>query len=144
MVNNERTFVVGGDAFGDDAGVVIEEGGGILTEVTGGPKEVTILVAEADTVVLIIETEAADIGDESQVVDAEEDCVHEVSSRMVGFKDVDFVVIHVRGMARDGGGGPQRVDKNGGFGAHGTASENNGFIGVREECEPGCFNQFSV
>jgi len=139
-VNNERAFVVGGDALGNDAGVVIEEGGGIIAEVTGGPEEVTVFVAETDPVVLVIEAETANVGDEPGVVDAEEDCIDEVSSSMVGFEDVDLVIVHIWGMARNGGGSPQGLCEDGGFGAHGAASENNWFIGVGEECIPGCFN----
>ena len=75
MVNNERAFVVVVDALGDDAGIVVKEGGGVLTEMMGGAKEVTVLVAKADAIVLIVEAEASDIGDESGVVDAEKDDV---------------------------------------------------------------------
>ena len=143
-VNNERAFVVGRDAFGDDASIVIEEGGGVLAEVARGLKKVAVLIPEANAVVLVVETEASDVSDESGVVDAEENDIDEMSGGVIGFEDVDLVIVHVRGMARDGRGGPQGFCKDRGFGTHGTASEDYGLIGIGEKCEPRCFNQFSV
>ena len=143
-VNNKRAFVVGGNSLGDDAGVVIKEGGGIIAEVTGGPEEVTVFVAEADAVVFVIEAETANVGDEPGVIDTKEDDVHKMSSGVVGLEDVDLIIVHVWCMAGNSRGRPQGLCKNGGFGAHSAASENDRLIGVREKCEPRCFYQFSV
>jgi len=139
-VNNECTFVVGGDALGNDAGIIVEEGGGILAEVTGGLEEVMVLVTKTDVVVLIVETEAMNVGNESRVVDAEEDDVDKMTGGVVRFKDVDFVVVHIWGMARDGGGGPQGLSEDRRLRAHSATSENDGLFGVREEGEPGCYD----
>ena len=143
-VNNERAFIVGGDAFGDNAGIIVEEGGGILAKVMGSPKEVAVLVAKTDAIVLVVETEASNVGDEAGVIDAEEDDIDEMSGGMVSFENVDFIVVHVWSMARDSRGSPQGLSEDGGLGAHSATSENDGLLGIREESEPRRYDQFSV
>ena len=139
-VNNERAFVVGRDALGYDASIIVEEGGGVLAEVARGLKQVAVLIPKANAVVLVIETEASDVGDESGVVDTEEDDIDEMSGGMVGFENVDFIVVHVWCMARDGRGSPQGLGEDGGLGAHSATSENDGLISIRKEGEPRCYN----
>ena len=139
-VNNGRAFVVGRNALGYDAGIVVKKGGGVLAEMTGGSKEVAVLVPKTNTVVFVIETEASDIGDESGVVDTEEDDIDEMSGGMVGFENVDFIVVHIWCLARDGRGSPQGLGEDGGLGAHSATSENDGLVGIREEGEPRRYN----
>ena len=59
---------------------------------------------------------------------------------MVGFEDVDFIIVHIGCMARNSGGSPQRFCEDGGLRAHRTTSENDGLFGVREEGEPGHYD----
>ena len=99
-----------------------------------------VLSMEGDMVISIIEVEAVDIGDESQVIDAEEDGVDEMMGSVICFKDVDFIVIYVRGMVRESGSGPQWFSEDGGLRAHSAAPEDDGFFGIREEGVPGCYN----
>ena len=139
-VNKECAFVVGGDALGDDMGVIVEEGGGVLTEVTGGLEEVAIFVAETDAVILIVEAEAANVGDESRVINAEEDGIDKVAGSVIGFKNVDFIVVYIGGMARNGGGCPQWFSEDGGLGAHGATTKNDGLFSIGEEGKPWCDN----
>ena len=139
-VNNERAFVVGGDALGDDASIVVKEGGGVLAEVMGGSKEVVVLVAKTDVVVFVIETEASNFGDEAGVIDAEEDDIDEMSGGVIGLEDVDFIVIHVWSMVGDSRGSPQGLGEDGGLGAHGATPKDDGLFGIREEGEPGRYD----
>ena len=115
-----------------------------MAEVMGGSEEVAVLVTKTDVIVAVAKAEAADISDESRIIDTEEDGVDKMAGGVIGFKNVDLVVIYIWGMARETGGGPQGLCEDRGFGTHRASSENDGLFGIGEEGEPGRYDQFSV
>ena len=143
-VNNERAFIVGRDAFGDNTGIVVKEGGGVLAEVARGAEEVAVFIAKADAIVTVIESEALNVGDEPQVIDAEKDGIDKMAGSVISFEYVDFIIVYIGGMAWNGGGRPLWLSEDRGFRAHGVTAKDDGFFCIGEEGIPGCDNQFSV
>ena len=61
-------------------------------------EKAAIFGAQGDMVIMIGKVEVVNIGDEPWIIKAEEDCVDEVTGSVISFKNVDLVVVDIRGV----------------------------------------------
>ena len=109
-----------------------------MAKVTGGSEEMMSLSVEGDVVVAVGETETMYISNESWVIDTKEDGVDKVAGGVIGFKDVDFVIVYIWGVVRNSGGCPQWFGEDRGLGAHGATTKDDRLLSIGEEGKPWC------